>query len=87
MTRIRCRETGCLFNRTGFCTSDEIEYDPDAGCLTMEPRDEIAEEEEEWEEKEVEEGDFEEGELEEGEEEWNEDQGYLGSRSGRRGRR
>ena len=37
-TRIRCREHRCVFNKRGICTSDEIEYDPDAGCLTMELR-------------------------------------------------
>jgi hypothetical protein len=51
MTRIRCRERRCTFNKNGICISDEIEYEPDAGCLTMEIREDVADEEE-WEEEE-----------------------------------
>jgi hypothetical protein len=65
MTRIRCRERRCMFNKNGICTSDEIEYEPDAGCLTMELR-AADEEEEEWEEDEEE---LEEAGLEDEEEE------------------
>jgi len=50
MTRIRCRERRCTFNKNGICTSDEIEYEPDAGCLTMELHEDV-EDEEEWEEE------------------------------------
>ncbi|MBI5649190.1 MAG: hypothetical protein HZC40_01895 [Chloroflexi bacterium] len=50
MTRIRCRDRQCTFNKNGVCTAEEIEYEPDAGCLTMEPRDKVADEErEDWE--------------------------------------
>ncbi len=52
MTRIRCRDRRCNFNKNGICTSEEIEYEPDAGCLTMEPREDV-EEEEEWEDEEL----------------------------------
>ena len=52
MTRIRCRERRCTLNKKGICSADEIEYEPDAGCLTMEPREAIEDEEEEWEEEE-----------------------------------
>lgn len=66
MTRIRCRDRQCNFNKNGLCTADEIEYEPDAGCLTREDRDEADEEEREgWE--------TEEGEDWEEEEEWEED--------------
>jgi hypothetical protein len=73
MTRIRCRDYHCGFNQSGFCISDEIEYDPDNGCLTMEPREDAdleeeqaldeeledlgLEDEDEWEEDEEEDGD------------------------------
>ena len=53
MTRIRCRDRRCVFNKNGICTSEEIEYEPDAGCLTMEPRAD-AEDDEEWEDDEEE---------------------------------
>lgn len=78
MTRIRCRDSRCTFWKNGICTTDEIEYDPDAGCLTMEPREDLVEDDEaEWddEEEELEDGGFEdEEEEEEGEEEWDEDE-------------
>ena len=76
MTRIRCRDSRCTFWKSGICTSDEIEYDPDAGCLTMEPREDIVEEEEaEWEEDEEEILEGEEAEdEEESEEDWEEDE-------------
>jgi hypothetical protein len=54
MTRIRCRDRRCVFNKNGICTSNEIEYEPDAGCLTMEPRAEVDDEDEDWEEDEEE---------------------------------
>ena len=84
MTRIRCRERRCVFNKNGICTSEEIEYEPDAGCLTMELG-EAVEDEEEWEEEEVDEGlaldeeEDEEDEEEDWEEEDEEDE-YLGRR-------
>ncbi len=77
MTRIRCRDSRCTFWKNGICSSDEIEYDPDAGCLTMEPREDLVEDEEaEWddEEEEIEEANFDEEDEEEDEEEnWEEE--------------
>jgi hypothetical protein len=35
MTHIICRAISCLFWEDGVCTSEEIEYEPDAGCLTF----------------------------------------------------
>ena len=35
MTHIICRAINCLFWEEGVCTSEEIEYEPDAGCLTF----------------------------------------------------
>ncbi|HEX9074764.1 MAG TPA: hypothetical protein VF932_03260 [Anaerolineae bacterium] len=76
MTRIRCRDSRCTFWKNGLCTSEEIEYDPDAGCLTMEPREDLVEDEEaEWEEDEEELLEDEEAEdEEESEEDWEEDE-------------
>ena len=36
MTRIICRASECIYYEDGICGSEEIEYDPDAGCLTFE---------------------------------------------------
>lgn len=85
MTRIRCRERHCTFNKNGICASEEIEYEPDAGCLTMEPREDL-EDEEEWEE-ELDEDLLEEDEEEDeedDEEDWEEDEDLFGSRRKRR---
>jgi hypothetical protein len=38
MTRVICLQLDCLHNRDSRCRAEEIEYDPDDGCLTMEPR-------------------------------------------------
>lgn len=75
MTRIRCRDRRCTFNKNGICTSEEIEYEPDAGCLTMEPR-EDAEEPEEWEEEEIDDlnEELEDEEEDEDDEDWDEDE-------------
>jgi hypothetical protein len=86
MTRIRCRERHCTFNKSGICSAEEIEYEPDAGCLTMEPREDI-EDEEEWEEEELDEDlldEEEEEDEEDDEEDWEEDEDLFGSRRKRR---
>ncbi len=86
MTRIRCRERHCTFNKNGICASEEIEYEPDAGCLTMEPREDL-EDEAEWEEEELDEDLIEEDEEEDeedDEEDWEEDEDLFGSRRKRR---
>jgi hypothetical protein len=35
MTHIVCRASNCLFWESGVCGSEEIEYEPDVGCLTF----------------------------------------------------
>ncbi len=82
MTRIVCHYEICVFNRDQICTSKEIEYDPDQGCLTAQDRaefegvlddeDELEEEEEDTFLHEEEEFDEEESDEEEGGEEDNE---------------
>jgi hypothetical protein len=56
-TKIICRATDCIFWENKLCTSEEIVYDPEEGCLTYEVLDDLAdveeEEEEEWEDEEL----------------------------------
>jgi hypothetical protein len=35
MTHVICRASFCLFWEDGICGSEEIEYEPEAGCLTF----------------------------------------------------
>lgn len=73
MTRIRCRERLCTFNKNGICTSEEIEYEPDAGCLTMEQREDVEEKDEaEWEDEEELEEDLE--DEDEDDDEWDDEE-------------
>jgi hypothetical protein len=65
MPRIRCHYVDCVYLEAGMCTADEIELDPEMGCLTY-----TQAEEEEWEEEEV--VPEEEEELELDDEEWEE---------------
>jgi hypothetical protein len=70
MTHIVCRALICLFWEQGSCSAEEIEYEPDVGCLTFQDigEFELAEEEDDdldWEEEE-------EGQEEAEEEEWEE---------------
>ena len=46
MTHIICRAINCLFWEDGVCTSEEIEYEPDAGCLTFQDMGDLELEEE-----------------------------------------
>ena len=69
-TKIVCRAIDCIFNENKLCTSEEIVYDPEEGCLTYEELDELVEtEEEDLEDDEL----FEDEELEWDEEEDDED--------------
>lgn len=78
MTRIRCRDSHCSSWKNGICAREEIEYDSDAGCLTMEPREDFGEDDDlDWEEDEEEmdeAGLDEDEEGEEEEEEWDDDE-------------
>jgi hypothetical protein len=47
MTHIICRAVNCLFWEDGVCGSEEIEYEPDAGCLTFQDAGELDIEEDE----------------------------------------
>ena len=55
--RIICRATDCIFWEDKLCTSEEIVYDPEEGCLTYEVLDDLVEldeeDEEEWDDDEL----------------------------------
>ena len=69
MPRIRCRYVDCIYLEAGFCGTDQIDLDPELGCLTytQEEEDLGIDKEEEWEEGKV-------LEEEEEEEEWDEEE-------------
>jgi hypothetical protein len=67
MPRIRCRYIDCIYLESGFCGTDQIDLDPEMGCLTYAQEEEDLPKAEAWVE-----GEEEEGELDE-EEEWEED--------------
>ena len=66
MPRIRCRYIDCKNLESGFCGADQVDLDPELGCLTYTQEDEdlLKEQVLEEEEEEV---------LDEEEEEWDED--------------
>ena len=71
MPRIRCRYVDCIYLESGFCGTDQIDLDPELGCLTytQEEEDLGIDKEEEWEEAKV----LDEEEEEE-DEEWDEEE-------------
>lgn len=51
-TKIVCRALNCIFNEDRICTSEQIVYDPDEGCLTYEELNDVVsldEDDEDWE--------------------------------------
>lgn len=78
MTHIICRASNCLFWEESVCSSEEIEYEPDAGCLTFQDIGDLELEEEEDEEFDWEEEDedlYEEDEWDE-EDDWEDDEDF-----------
>jgi len=66
MTKIICRVSDCVHWEDGVCTSEQITYDPENGCLTYEGmEDVILEDDEEWDEEDM---------LDEEPLEWDEDE-------------
>ena len=54
MTKIICRASDCIYWDEGTCSSDEITYDPEQGCLRFEGiEDVLLEDEEEWDDDET----------------------------------
>jgi len=78
MTHIICRASNCLFWEDSVCTSEEIEYEPDAGCLTFQDIGDLALEEEEEDELDWSDDDEEDLYEEEEEEEWEEEDELWG---------
>jgi hypothetical protein len=69
MTKIICRASDCIYWEEGVCSSEEITYDPENGCLNYEGiEDVLLEDDEEWDEEEM---------LEEEPLEWDEDEEEL----------
>ncbi len=61
MPRIKCHYIDCIFVDEGYCSAAAVEIDPDTGCNTYSPSEEVEEdweEETEWEEEEEEEDDL-----------------------------
>jgi len=56
-TKIICRASDCIFWEGKLCTSDEIIYDPEEGCLTYEVLDDLVdldeEDDENWDDDEL----------------------------------
>lgn len=50
MTHVICRASICIFWEQGVCSSEEIEYEPDVGCLTFQDMGDLELEEEDDEE-------------------------------------
>ena len=76
-TKIICRATDCIFWEDKVCTSDEIVYDPEEGCLTYEVLDDLIdldEDDEEWDEDEL--LDDSEGADEDNDELWDDDDAF-----------
>jgi hypothetical protein len=57
MTHIICRALSCAFWEEGVCGSEEIEYEPDVGCLTFQDLAELEDAEEGGEELDWDSGD------------------------------
>ena len=56
MTKIICRVSDCVHWDDGACSSDQITYDPENGCLTYDGiEDAILEDDEEWDEEDIQE--------------------------------
>jgi hypothetical protein len=73
VTHIICRASNCLFWEEGVCSSEEIEYEPDVGCLTFQDIGDLDLEEEEDEDFEWEEEDDDLYDDEEDEDDWDDD--------------
>ena len=65
MPRIKCHYADCVFVDEGYCSAAAIELDPETGCATYSPTDDVVTKVDDWdEEDETEEWDEEEGDEE-----------------------
>lgn len=78
MTQIICRASTCLFWEQGICGSEEIEYEPDVGCLTFEDMGDLELSESDDEDLDWEDTD---GDLFEDDDDWEEDEDDWDSES------
>jgi hypothetical protein len=51
MPRIRCAYYECVYLERGFCGAEEIDLDPEEGCLTFTQIEDLALDDEDWEEE------------------------------------
>jgi hypothetical protein len=70
MPRIRCSYLGCVYREGDYCNVELVELDPDDGCLTFTPLEDIIIEDDDWDEL------YEEEESLYEEDEGDEDDGY-----------
>ena len=71
MPRIKCHYVDCIFIDEGFCSAAAVEIDPDTGCNTYSPSEEI---DDDWDDdEEVEWDDEEEDEEEDDDDLWDDD--------------
>ena len=76
MTHIICRATFCLFWEEGVCSAEEIEYEPDTGCLTFQDVGDLELDEDDDEEEEFDWEDEAEDDLfDEDEDDWDDEEG------------
>jgi hypothetical protein len=78
MTHIICRASNCLFWEESVCSSEEIQYEPDTGCLTFQDLGDLELEEEEDEEFdwEDEDEDLYDDDWEEEDDDWDDDDDF-----------
>jgi len=50
MPRIRCSYLGCVYREGDYCNVALVELDPEDGCLTFTPLEDILLEDDEWDE-------------------------------------
>lgn len=63
MPRIKCHYIDCIFVDEGYCSAAAVEIDPDTGCNTYSPSEEVEddwdeEEETDWDEEEEDDDDL-----------------------------
>jgi hypothetical protein len=79
MTQIICRASICVFWEQGVCGAEEIEYEPDVGCVTFQDMGDLELADSEEEDLEWEDAD---GNLLEDDDDWDEDDDDWGSEWG-----
>jgi hypothetical protein len=78
MTQIICRAMNCVFWEAGICSSEEIEYEPESGCLTFQDMGDLElededEEDYDWDDEDLFDEEEEEDDWEEDDDDWVDD--------------